>query len=53
MPNLIRSLALFAAGVAAGAFLMQPSAAQQNQAPGLRLNHVGIYARNFDESMRF
>ena len=32
---------------------MQPSAAQPNQNPGLRLNHVGIYAKDYDESMRF
>jgi catechol 2,3-dioxygenase-like lactoylglutathione lyase family enzyme len=49
----IRSLTLFAAGAVFGAFLMQTSIAQQPQTPGLRLNHVGIYARNFDESMRF
>jgi catechol 2,3-dioxygenase-like lactoylglutathione lyase family enzyme len=32
---------------------MQPGLAQQNKNPGLRLNHVGIYTRDFDESMRF
>lgn len=53
MRNLIGGFALFAAGVGVGVFLMNPAAAQQNQNPGLRLNHVGIYAKNFDESMRF
>jgi len=53
MRNLIRSLALFAAGIVVGAFLMQPSPAQQKQSTGLRLNHVGIYAKDYDESMRF
>jgi catechol 2,3-dioxygenase-like lactoylglutathione lyase family enzyme len=53
MRKLFGRLALFAAGVAAGVFLMQPSAAQQNRIPGLRLNHVGIYVKDFDESMRF
>lgn len=53
MRNPIRSLSLFAAGMVAGAFLMQPGAAQQSQTPGLRLNHVGIYAKDFDESFRF
>ena len=53
MRNLIRSLALFAAGTVVGAFLMQPSPAQQKQSTGLRLNHVGIYAKDYDESMRF
>jgi catechol 2,3-dioxygenase-like lactoylglutathione lyase family enzyme len=32
---------------------MQPSAAQSNQNPGLRLNHVGVFAKDYDESMRF
>ena len=36
---------------------MQPSpaqqVAQQKQSTGLRLNHVGIYAKDYDESMRF
>jgi catechol 2,3-dioxygenase-like lactoylglutathione lyase family enzyme len=45
-------MSIFAAGVTAGVLLMQPSAAQ-NRNPGLRLNHVGIYAKDFDESMRF
>ena len=53
MRNLVRSLALFAAGIVVGAFLMQPGVAQQNQKTGLRLNHVGIYAKDYDESMRF
>jgi catechol 2,3-dioxygenase-like lactoylglutathione lyase family enzyme len=53
MRSLIRGFTLFAAGVAAGVFLMQPGAAQQNQNLGLRLNHVGIYTKDFDESMRF
>jgi catechol 2,3-dioxygenase-like lactoylglutathione lyase family enzyme len=53
MRSLIGSLALFAAGVGLGIFLMLPAAAQQNQNPGLRLNHVGIYAKDYDESMRF
>jgi catechol 2,3-dioxygenase-like lactoylglutathione lyase family enzyme len=53
MRKLFSRLALFAAGMGAGVFLMQPGAAQQNSNPGLRLNHVGIYAKDFDESMRF
>jgi catechol 2,3-dioxygenase-like lactoylglutathione lyase family enzyme len=53
MRALIGNVSLFAAGIVAGALLMQPSAAQQNASPGLRLNHVGIYAKDFDESMRF
>jgi catechol 2,3-dioxygenase-like lactoylglutathione lyase family enzyme len=53
MRTLIGSFGLFAAGVVVGIFLMQPSQAQQNSNPGLRLNHVGIYVKDFDESMRF
>ena len=53
MRNWIGRLTLFCAGIGVGILLMQPSAAQQNQNPGLRLNHVGIYAKDFDESMRF
>jgi len=53
MRNLIGSLTLFAAGIGVGIFVSQPGAAQQNRIPGLRLNHVGIYAKDFDESMRF
>jgi catechol 2,3-dioxygenase-like lactoylglutathione lyase family enzyme len=53
MRSLIGGFTLFAAGVAAGVFLMQPGFAQQNQNPGLRLNHVGIYVKDYDESMRF
>jgi catechol 2,3-dioxygenase-like lactoylglutathione lyase family enzyme len=53
MRRLISGFTLFAAGIAVGIFLMQPGAAQQIQNPGLRLNHVGIYTKDFDESMRF
>jgi len=53
MRSLIGGFTLFAAGVVAGVFLMQPGLAQQNQNPGLRLNHVGIYVKDYDESMRF
>ncbi len=53
MRNLIGSFTLFGAGLLSGVLLMQPSAAQQNPPTGLRLNHVGIYAKDYDESMRF
>ncbi len=53
MRSWIGGLTLFAAGLVSGIFLMQPGAAQQAPLPGLRLNHVGIYARDYDESMRF
>ncbi|HEX4275184.1 MAG TPA: VOC family protein, partial [Bryobacteraceae bacterium] len=53
MRSLPGSIALFATGVGVGVFLMYPAAAQQSPNPGLRLNHVGIYTKDFDESMRF
>jgi catechol 2,3-dioxygenase-like lactoylglutathione lyase family enzyme len=53
MRTRIGSVTLFAAGVVVGVLLMQPSAAQQTPSPALRLNHVGIYVKDFDESMRF
>jgi catechol 2,3-dioxygenase-like lactoylglutathione lyase family enzyme len=53
MRTVMGGFALFAAGIGVGVFLMSPAAAQQSRNPGLRLNHVGIYAKDFDESMRF
>jgi catechol 2,3-dioxygenase-like lactoylglutathione lyase family enzyme len=56
MQKSIGQLTIFGAGILVGAFLMQPGRAQQGPGtpgPGLRLNHVGIYAKDFDESMRF
>ena len=53
MRRILACFAFFAAGIGVGAFLMQPGRAQTTAAPGLRLNHVGIYVKDFDESMRF
>jgi catechol 2,3-dioxygenase-like lactoylglutathione lyase family enzyme len=53
MRNLISGITLFGAGLIAGILMMQPGSAQPNQSLGLRLNHVGIYAKDYDESMRF
>src|ERR1700689_5803625 len=53
MRKIIGCFALFAAGIGVGAFLMQPGRAQTTPVSGLRLNHVGIYVKDFDESMRF
>jgi len=49
----MRGVALFTAGVLFGIFATQPSAAPQEKAAGLRLNHFGIYVKDFDESMNF
>jgi catechol 2,3-dioxygenase-like lactoylglutathione lyase family enzyme len=53
MRGIIGCFALFAAGIGVGVFLMQPGRAQTNPVSGLRLNHVGIYVKDFGESMRF
>jgi lactoylglutathione lyase len=53
MRALLGGAALFIAGMVAGMLMMQPGAAQEKPVSGLRLNHVGIYAKDFDESMRF
>jgi catechol 2,3-dioxygenase-like lactoylglutathione lyase family enzyme len=58
MRNVVRNAGIFAAGIVVGSFLMQPGeaqekAAQRNASSGLRLNHIGIYAKDYDESMRF
>jgi len=56
MPTLMvymRGSALFVAGIVVGSFMMQPGAAQENSTTGLRLNHVGIAVKNFDESLNF
>jgi catechol 2,3-dioxygenase-like lactoylglutathione lyase family enzyme len=49
----MRGLAVFVAGTLLGIFIAQPSAAPQEKAAGLRLNHFGIYTKDFDESMNF
>src|SRR5262249_39953481 len=53
MRRILSSVSLFIAGMVAGGLLMQQGSAQQAPIPGLRLNHVGIYAKDFDESMKF
>ena len=49
----MRGMLLFAAGLVAGILIMQPGRAQPDRIPGIRLNHVGIFAKNFDESYNF
>lgn len=48
MRRRIGGLVLFVAGIGVGVI-----AAQQNRSAGLRLNHVGIYTKDFDASLRF
>jgi catechol 2,3-dioxygenase-like lactoylglutathione lyase family enzyme len=49
----MRGLALFIAGLVAGILLMQPGRAQQEKITGWRLNHVGVYAKDYNESLNF
>jgi len=49
----LRGLTLFVAGIVVGTLLIQPGAAQENRGLGLRLNHVGIAVKNYDESLNF
>jgi len=49
----IRGVALFVAGFVVATAMMQPSAAQENRNSGLRLNHVGIAVKDFQESLNF
>ena len=48
----LRGLTLFVAGIGAGSAML-PAGAQQPAATGLRLNHVGIAVKDFQESMNF
>ena len=49
----IRGAVLFIAGLVVGIFATQPSAAPQEKPAGIRLNHFGIYVKDFDESMNY
>lgn len=49
----LRGLTLFVAGIVVGTLLIQQGAAQEGPVSGLRLNHVGIAVKNFDESFNF
>jgi catechol 2,3-dioxygenase-like lactoylglutathione lyase family enzyme len=49
----MRGLALFITGLVAGILLMQPGRAQQEKITGWRLNHVGVYAKDYNESLNF
>lgn len=49
----LRGLTLFVAGIVVGIALIPPSAAQENSKGGLRLNHVGIAVKDFQQSLNF
>ena len=49
----LRGLTLFVAGIVVGTLLIQSSTAQENKVTGLRLNHVGIAVKDYDQSLNF
>ncbi len=50
----VRGLTLFVAGIVVGTVLISPGHAQEAKtAGGLRLNHVGIAVKDFQESLNF
>src|SRR5260370_13098959 len=49
----LRGLTLFVAGIVVGTALIAPGFAQQRGDSGLRLNHVGIAVKDFQESLNF
>ena len=48
----MRGLTLFVAGIALGSAML-PAVAQETSTAGLRLNHVGIAVKDFQESLNF
>jgi lactoylglutathione lyase len=53
MRSFAKGFALFAAGMIAALLLMQPSQAQDDRLTGIRINHVGIFAKDWDETLNF
>ncbi len=53
MNQYIRGGALFAAGMIAGLLFMRPTQAQDDRLTGIRINHVGIFAKDWDETINF
>jgi lactoylglutathione lyase len=49
----LRGFTLFVAGIVVGTVLISPGAAQDAGKGGLRLNHVGIAVKDFQESLNF
>jgi len=53
MRRYIRGFLLFGAGMLAALLFMRPSQAQDDRLAGIRINHVGIFAKDFDETVNF
>jgi lactoylglutathione lyase len=53
MRRLAGAIGVFAAGTLVGTLLMQPGQAQSDRIEGIRLNHVGVWAKDLNESLAF
>jgi methylmalonyl-CoA/ethylmalonyl-CoA epimerase len=53
MRNMIRGVLLFAAGLMAGHYLLRPAVALDDRLTGLHLNHIGIAARDWNQTFEF
>ena len=49
----MRGIALFVAGLVCGIVMMQQGSAQGTKGKGRRLNHVGVNAKNYQETLDF
>ncbi len=53
MRTYIHGVALFVAGMIAAVLFLRPSQAQDDRLTGIRINHVGIFAKDWDETINF
>jgi catechol 2,3-dioxygenase-like lactoylglutathione lyase family enzyme len=53
MRRAISAVGIFGAGLLLGILMTQPGTAQADRIDGLRLNHVGIWVKDLNESVNF
>jgi catechol 2,3-dioxygenase-like lactoylglutathione lyase family enzyme len=53
MRQAISAVGLVGAGLVLGILVTQPGTAQADRIDGLRLNHVGVFAKDLNESLNF
>ena len=53
MRRTVSALGLFGAGLVLGILMTQPGTAQADRIDGLRLNHVGVWVKDLNESVNF
>ncbi len=53
MRDLLKSIVMLSVGIVVGSVVTDRGLAQQAGATGVRMNHVGVSVKNFDESVRF